>query len=37
MTVSTSQDVNHPIFARLYERVSAKEDERGGIATAPSS
>src|SRR5947208_10566799 len=30
MTVSTSQDVNHPIFARLYERVSAKEDERGG-------
>ena len=30
MTVLTSQDVNHPIFARLYERVSAKEDERGG-------
>ena len=30
MTVPTSRDVNHPIFARLYERVSAKEDERGG-------
>lgn len=30
MTVSDSQDVSHPLFARIYERVSVKEDERGG-------
>jgi len=28
--VSARHDVNHPIFARLYERLSVKEDERGG-------
>jgi ubiquinone/menaquinone biosynthesis C-methylase UbiE len=28
--VSASQDIKHPIFARLYERLSVKEDERGG-------
>jgi len=28
--VAASQDVNHPLFARIYERVSVKEDERGG-------
>jgi ubiquinone/menaquinone biosynthesis C-methylase UbiE len=28
--VPVSQDVSHPIFARLYERLSVKEDERGG-------
>jgi ubiquinone/menaquinone biosynthesis C-methylase UbiE len=30
--VPATQDVNHPIFARLYERLSVKEDERGGNA-----
>jgi SAM-dependent methyltransferase len=30
LMMSTCQDVNHPIFARLYERLSVKEDERGG-------
>jgi ubiquinone/menaquinone biosynthesis C-methylase UbiE len=30
MTAVTTHDVNHPIFARLYERLSVKEDERGG-------
>jgi ubiquinone/menaquinone biosynthesis C-methylase UbiE len=28
--VPASQDIKHPIFARLYERLSVKEDERGG-------
>jgi ubiquinone/menaquinone biosynthesis C-methylase UbiE len=30
VTVPPSQDISHPIFARLYERLSIKEDERGG-------
>jgi SAM-dependent methyltransferase len=30
--VPTTQDVSHPIFARLYERLSVKEDERGASA-----
>jgi SAM-dependent methyltransferase len=28
--VDTAETVRHPIFARLYERISAKEDARGG-------
>lgn len=28
--MATGQDIKHPIFARLYERLSVKEDERGG-------
>jgi ubiquinone/menaquinone biosynthesis C-methylase UbiE len=32
VTVPASQNVNHPIFARLYERMSVKEDERGASA-----
>jgi ubiquinone/menaquinone biosynthesis C-methylase UbiE len=30
VTVPASEEVSHPIFARLYERLSVKEDERGG-------
>ena len=29
MTVPGSPDIKHPVFARLYERLSVKEDERG--------
>jgi ubiquinone/menaquinone biosynthesis C-methylase UbiE len=28
----TQTTVHHPLFARLYERLSAKEDQRGGAA-----
>jgi SAM-dependent methyltransferase len=28
--VPASQDIKHPVFARLYERLSVKEDKRGG-------
>ena len=28
--MTASPDIKHPVFARLYERLSVKEDERGG-------